>query len=79
MSPGARAALPLLGVAAGAWLLVLWQAAAMPGMGGRLLPAGVAMPPDLPAALFLGTWLTMMAAMMQAYPAARWTRGDRRA
>lgn len=64
MSAGARAALPLLGVAACAWLLVLWQSAAMPGMGGGLLPAGVAMPPDLPPAAFLGTWLTMMAAMM---------------
>jgi predicted metal-binding membrane protein len=64
VSTGARASLPLVVVAAGAWLLVLWESAAMSAMGGGVLPTGVSMPPDLPAVPFMATWLTMMAAMM---------------
>ncbi len=52
--------LALVGLSAGAWALVLWQAQSMSGAMGLTMGLGVA--------LFLGIWITMMVAMM--FPSA---------
>lgn len=54
----------LLALAAVAWWGVVSQTRGMAGMTAGLAQVGTAMPADLVVPVFLGMWVTMMAAMM---------------
>src|SRR3984893_9588851 len=54
----------LVGLAVGAWVLTIQQAAGMADMVTGLAQVGSRMPNPMTAPLFLGMWLTMMVAMM---------------